>query len=123
MKSMAKIRMNTNFGVRKNRTVTLLTTLVIPHRNMSCSRRGNRNVATPLFSCGLQASSAKEDTFQPCKIGRVSIASCSTARKLSQTFTWKVLHLLEIYPRLRATPHDVNLHPLLGTSHLALHCN
>lgn len=40
-------------------TVTLLTTLVMPHRSMSSSRRGNRNVATPLLSRGLQASSAR----------------------------------------------------------------
>lgn len=43
----------------------------MPHRNMSSSRRGNRNVATPLLSRGLQASSARGRYVPPCKIRHV----------------------------------------------------
>lgn len=61
-----KMYFNAQSGIksefRKNKlwfTVTLLTTLVMPHRNMSCSSSDNLNVATPSWNCGLQASSAK----------------------------------------------------------------
>lgn len=38
-----------------------------------------------------------------------------------ETFTWEMLELLEIYLRLRTTPHYIHLHHLLGTSYFALH--
>lgn len=72
----------------------------------------------------------EEDTFHRVKYGTCTTASRFYISRLraylantrnESIFTWKVFHLLQIYPRLWAAPYDVDFHPLLGTSHFALH--